>query len=77
MTFRPDTSFPYLAIARRFGVPYGKVLAVADRLASLGTADSRLWIWVAGEHGEESDLYNAVHHAWHAESARRAAIERR
>ncbi len=28
--FRPDTSFPYLKIAREFGVDYGDVIRVAD-----------------------------------------------
>jgi len=30
LTFRKDTSFPYLRIAREAGVPYSKVLRIAD-----------------------------------------------
>jgi hypothetical protein len=29
-----STSYPYLAVAQHHGVPYGEVLALADRLAS-------------------------------------------
>lgn len=30
--FRPDTSFPYLALARRAGVQYGYVLRLSEQL---------------------------------------------
>lgn len=30
--FRPDTSFPFLAIARRFDIPYDSVLMVAEAI---------------------------------------------
>lgn len=73
MTFRHDTSFPYFAIAMHFDVPYGQVLAIADRLDSLD-AESRLCLWLARHPDGEDALYNAVHHAWHAENARRAAV---
>jgi hypothetical protein len=32
ISFRKDTSFPYLKIARENGVPYAKVLRLAQRL---------------------------------------------
>jgi hypothetical protein len=32
MMFRPDTSFPYLALARRAGVDYGQLLRRADEI---------------------------------------------
>ena len=31
-TFRKDTSFPYLALARQHGVLYGTVLRVAEQI---------------------------------------------
>jgi len=31
-TFRPDTSFPYLKIAREFGVDYGRVIRFGAEL---------------------------------------------
>jgi hypothetical protein len=34
MIFRPDTSFPFLKIAREAGVPYAKVLHIADVIGS-------------------------------------------
>lgn len=34
--FRPDTTFPFLAIARQWGVPYGKVLEIAERVECFG-----------------------------------------
>lgn len=36
ITFRPDTSFPFLKIARENGVPYDKVLAIADEIETHG-----------------------------------------
>ena len=33
---RGSTSYPYLAVAQHHRVPYGEVLALADRLASGG-----------------------------------------
>lgn len=35
MTFRPDTSFPFLAVARRHGAAYEHVLVLAT-LAEIG-----------------------------------------
>lgn len=32
VTFRPNTSFPFLAIARRFDLPYATVLDFAERV---------------------------------------------
>jgi hypothetical protein len=32
--FRPDTSFPFLAIAVRYGIPYGQILAYAEALGA-------------------------------------------
>lgn len=34
-TFRPDTSFPYLKIARELGVPYGEVIRTVENILSL------------------------------------------
>lgn len=48
-------SYPYLSIARRFGVPYGDVLGYADRLAS-SVGDPRL------EHSQS--WQDATREAW-------------
>lgn len=32
MKFRPDTSFPFLALAHRIGLPYGTVMQCVQRL---------------------------------------------
>jgi hypothetical protein len=37
ISFRPDTSFPYLKIAREAGVPYAKVLHIVEVLETGAT----------------------------------------
>lgn len=37
VSFRKDTSFPFLKISRESGVPYGKVLHIAEVLGSGAT----------------------------------------
>jgi len=39
-TFRPDTSFPYLAYALSRGIDYGDVLRYAEMLKAFGYEDS-------------------------------------
>ncbi len=44
-TFRPDTSFPYLALAQRYGIAYSLVLTISDMV------EKRVLRW-----GEKPDL---------------------
>jgi hypothetical protein len=57
-TFRPDTSFPFLKIAREHGVPYERVLKIADQLDGLqpwrGRRATPLSIAVADAIGDEN-----------------------
>lgn len=62
MTFRPDTSFPFLAVARRHGAAYEHVLMLASLVeGSLFVAEGPL----------ASDVVAAVL----AEAARRRVVE--
>jgi hypothetical protein len=58
----PPTSFPFLAIARDFGVPYREVLAIADVLEQRPLKAGGL-------------LHMAVAQALSCEQARRRAVE--
>jgi hypothetical protein len=63
-TFRPDTSFPYLAIARRLSIQYPVILQIADHIER-------------GEHMREGHLvWESVARAVEAEKKRRAAVPR-
>jgi hypothetical protein len=45
--FRPDTSFPYLKIAREHGVDYGEVIRFVEAV-SLGPNTDAFWTqWMA------------------------------
>lgn len=67
ITFRKDTSFPFLKIAREGGVPYGKVLQAAERLklAQRGEVDAL---------AERLPLIALIVKAMDAEDARRRAV---
>lgn len=61
--FRPETSFPFLKIAREAGVPYAKVLRMVDAIES-----QRTFL-----HDRADDvLFRAVVAAMDAERDRRA-----
>jgi hypothetical protein len=62
--FRPDTSFPYLALARRAGVDYGHVLRLSDTLARSVIIDLV----------KSPPLTTAVYDVLRAEERRRATI---
>lgn len=62
VTFRPDTSFPFLALARRCGVEYSFVLFLAGMIES-----GELWLTA-------HPLVAAVDEAVTAERRRRATI---
>ena len=67
MTFRKDTSFPFLAVARRCGVPYEKVLRIADTMKFLPV--SHVGYWAAND-----PLIAAVVSAMDAEHERRKTV---
>jgi len=70
MTLRHDTSFPYLAIARRFDVPYAQVLAALERFEDLENARQRRWSWPV----PERHVADAIYLAWRTEKERRRAV---
>lgn len=64
--FRPDTSFPYLKIAREYGVEYWRVLQFADLVDQMPPTE-RDWA--------RSNMWEiAVCLAWVKESGRRAMV---
>lgn len=65
--FRPDTSFPFLAVARRAGVPYERVLRFSEdaRFMQIKELESLRRV---------SPLWDAVVNAMDAERDRRKAV---
>lgn len=57
------TSFPYFAIARRFGIPYGQVLRTLCRFD--GKPNNAIWPLPG------ADICEAIGEAWAAETERR------
>lgn len=62
-TFRPDTSFPYLKIAREYGVPYGEVIRMVENIEC------------SPEYRYLVNWERSVVAAWMEEASRRRRIE--
>ena len=43
VTFRPDTSFPFLALARRAGVDYGHLLRISEQIKVMQITEANAW----------------------------------
>lgn len=71
-TFRPDTSFPFLAIARKYHAPYAEVLRAAEAI--------RHWEdigWWSVRYGYLAfEVREAILNAIQAEATRRDGITR-
>lgn len=61
-TFRPDTSFPFLALARKLDVPYAYVLWVADAIER-------------GNTDENGRVSRHIHATMRAEAIRRSIVQ--
>lgn len=75
--FRPDTSFPFLKIAREHNQPYGDVVRMAADVAHrlrLGRDFERAIRWNMSLDGPAAALLCDVVHAIEAENRRRATI---
>lgn len=67
--FRKDTTFPFLKIAREGGVPYGRVVRLAEEI--------RLWpISETKALADRNPLVAKIVKAMDAEAARRAEVGR-
>jgi hypothetical protein len=66
ITFRPDTSFPYLKIAREGGVPYAKVLHIVEVLETGATPSAS---------PAPNPLVLVIQKAFEGERARRQDLE--
>ena len=76
MIARDSTSYPYLAIAQHYDVPYGMVLAYADALElTHGNASSFYSISFseASKHLRR-DVQTAILNTWRKENDRREAV---
>lgn len=62
-TFRPDTSFPFLALARRLGIEYGHVIRMAECLQNPEAPGA----WMISRH-----LWQQTKEAVYTEERRRA-----
>lgn len=68
------TSFPFLAIARRFDVPYSAVVKVASMHANYARLYPQTEWRAIRPDAEPPDVQTAIHQAFVAERARRHAI---
>ncbi len=61
-----STSYPYLSVARIFGVPYRSVLCLSDQFDKSGVNMSQYLAMYCGDHWVQ-----ATYGAWHLEQERR------
>lgn len=78
MISRDSTSYPYLAIAIHFNVPYEIVLAYSDALDKTAGKESSFYGIAFAEASRHlrRDVQTAILNTWRKEYDRRKAVER-